>query len=50
MTICMKDFDEAAAKHETKTEIAKKLRDEGVSIEIIQRTTGLLEKEIRELK
>ncbi|MBR6448480.1 MAG: hypothetical protein IKS96_00805, partial [Fibrobacter sp.] len=50
MTICMKDFDEAAAKYEAKVEIAKRLRDEGVSIEIIQRSTGLSEEKIFELK
>ena len=50
MNISMHDFDEGLAKYEKALEIAKKLRDEGVSIEIIQRTTGLFEKEIRELK
>ena len=50
MTISMRDFDEAVAKYEAKVEIAKRLRDEGVSIEIIQRSTGLSEEKIFELK
>ena len=51
MTICMRDFDEAAARHEEKLEIAKNLRDQGkLSLVEISAVTKLSEKEILELK
>ena len=50
MTICMKDFDEAAAKHENSLEIAKKMLAKDKPIEEIIEFTGLSEKEILEQK
>ena len=54
MTVDMSDFDKAIERYEgalqKSQEIAKRMLEEGLSIEIIQKTTGLSEKEILELK
>ena len=50
MSISMSDFDEGLAKYEAMLEVAKKMLAKDKPIEEIIEFTGLLEKEIRELK
>ena len=50
MTVDMSDFDKAVAEYTTKLDIAKKLLEQNVSIDVIQKSTGLSEAKIRTLK
>ena len=50
MTVDMSDFDKAVAEYSTKLDIAKKMLEENISVEMIRKTTGLPEAEIRKLK
>ena len=50
MTVDMSDFDRAVAEYSTKLDIAKKMLEENISMEMIRKTTGLPEAEIRKLK
>ena len=54
MTVDMSDFDKAVAEYKgamkKSEEIAKKMLEENISVEIIKKTTGLPEAEIRKLK
>ena len=50
MTVDMSDFDKAIERYEKALEIAKKMLEDGFSVEKIAKITDLPEYEIRNLK